>query len=124
MTYAGKERRKYPRVNINAVIQYRVLGVVENLNLGHTKNISIGGFLLATERQMPLGTSLLLEISLPERTEPVKLMGRVVGSDLNINGVTFDTRLEFLAIDEEHKKTIRQIIENHSLKPNKPDSHG
>lgn len=121
MTYSGKERRKYSRVNINAIIQYRVLGVVENLNLGHTKNISVGGFLLATEKQIPLGTSLLLEISLPERTDPVKLMGRVVGSELNINGVTYDTRLEFLAIDEAHKKIIRQIIENHSLKPDKLD---
>lgn len=112
--YSGRERRRYQRTDLSIVIRYRVLGQISSLINAKTKNISAGGFLLSTERLIPINTSLLIEIPMPKSSDFVQLIGRVIESYLDDNDVTYNTRLEFLAIDEAHKKIIEKIIELYS----------
>lgn len=114
MMYSGRERRRHLRVDLSIVIRYRVLGQIAALITAKTKNVSAGGFLLSTEKQIPVNTSLLIEIPLPKSSDFIQLIGRVIESYLDENEVTYNTRLEFLAIDEAHKKIINNIIELYS----------
>ncbi|HOW43185.1 MAG TPA: PilZ domain-containing protein [Candidatus Omnitrophota bacterium] len=111
MSYSNRERRQFPRKEIGIPVNYHVLGVIENLKPGQTKNSSIGGFLLTTERKLQRGVSLVLEVPWPSRLQPLRLIGRVVESAPGADGVTYDTRIEFLAIDDAHRDLIARMME-------------
>jgi hypothetical protein len=79
--------------------------VVENLNIAHTKDSSVGGFLLTTEKRISPGTSLVLKV------HSVNLIGTVIDSRQSPEGYKFDTRLKFLALDDEHRKMVSKITD-------------
>lgn len=118
MSYSGQERRRYSRVEVGIAVDYHVLGIIENVSSGQTKDSSAGGFLLMTKDQFNRGTCLVLEIPWPSRLTPVRLLGRVLSSAQSSNNVSFDTRIEFLAVDEEHKKLIGELTEYYINKKN------
>jgi hypothetical protein len=112
MAFSEDERRKYARVEVNISVEYHVLGVIENLNFGKTRDSSVGGFCLETREKISRGVCLVLEIPWPSRLTPVRLLGRVINSvPSGIIDSDFDTRIEFLAFDEEHKKLVNQIVD-------------
>ena len=118
MAYGNQERRRYPRIDVGIAVDYHVLGVIENVSFGQTKNSSVGGFMLMTKDQFNRGTCLVLEVPWPSRLTPVRLLGRVISSAQSENSVSFDTRIEFLAIDDEHKKLIAELTEYYTNKKN------
>ncbi len=111
MTYAGPERRKHPRVSGRFIVSYRILEEANNIDVTQTKNISLGGMLLTTNRKFQPETKLALEIRLPFDPNPIMLIGRVVESHEIMKDMIYDTRLEFLAVDERHRKVIGQTVE-------------
>jgi c-di-GMP-binding flagellar brake protein YcgR len=110
MTYTGPERRKHPRIAGRFVVSYRVLEEVDNIDISQTRNLSMGGMLLTTNRQFSPGTSLALEIRLPFDPNPIMLITKVVESREITKDLIYDTRLNFLAIDERHKKAVSQTV--------------
>lgn len=110
MTYTGLERRKHPRIAGRFVVSYRVLEEVDNIDISQTRNLSMGGMLLTTNRQFSPGTSLALEIRLPFDPNPIMLIAKVVESREITKDLIYDTRLNFLAIDERHKKAVSQTV--------------
>ena len=82
-----EERRRFARVAVQfgakcAAVEDdppetpgRLLGRVEE---GEVKNISSGGVMLATERPIPMGTAVQLEIRCGESEEVVKAWGEIV----------------------------------------------
>lgn len=109
--YKGSEKRKYPRISGRFVVSYRILEDVNNADVTQTKNVSLGGMLLTTNRQFQVGIKLALEIRLPFDPNPIILVGRVIKSDEIMKDMIYDTRLEFLSIDEKHKNIIGQTVE-------------
>jgi hypothetical protein len=116
--YAGPERRKNPRVTGRFIVSYRILEDMDNVDISQTKNISIGGMLLTTNRKFDPGTSLALEIRLPFDPNPIMLIGKVMESREITADLIYDTRLEFLAIDEKHRKVLGQTVEYYIKKGN------
>ncbi|MCX7661844.1 MAG: PilZ domain-containing protein [Candidatus Omnitrophica bacterium] len=116
MVYAGPERRKYPRAPGRFVVSYRVLEDVDNYDVSQTKNISLGGMLLTTNRQFSPGTKLALEIRLPFDPNPIMLIARVIESREIAKDLIYDTHLEFLAVDENHRNVITQTVEHYLKK--------
>lgn len=110
MTYSGIERRRNRRISGRFIVSYRVFEEVDNIDITQTKNLSLGGMLLTTNRAFELGTKLALEIRLPFDPNPIILVGRVVESYEVTKDLIYDTRLEFLAIDEKHIDIISQTV--------------
>jgi len=110
MPYSGVERRKNPRADGRFIVSYRILDEINNVDITQTKNISLGGMLLTTNRIFNPGTSLAIEIRLPFDPNPIMLVGKVVESREIVKGMIYDTRMEFLAVDEKHRKIIGETV--------------
>ena len=111
MNYAGTERRKHPRVSARFIVSYRILDEVNDLDISQTKNFSLGGMLLTTNKKFGVGTRLALEIRLPFDPEPIMIIGKVLDSHEISKDLIYDTRLTFLAIDERHKNVIKETVD-------------
>jgi hypothetical protein len=83
----------------------------DNLDITQTKNIGLGGMLLTTNCKFDPGTSLAVEIRLPFERNPILLIGRVIDSQEITKDLIYDTRLEFLAIDENHRSIINKTVD-------------
>ena len=109
----SKERRKYPRTDVSIDVNYHVLGVINDLSVAKTKDSSLAGFLLKTDHQIKRGVCLVLEIPWPSRMTPIRLLGRVVESVLSKDPKTYDTRIEFLAMNKETCELVRKLTEHY-----------
>ena len=110
MAYEGSERRRLPRAKGRFVVSYRILEEEDNFDMSQTKNISLGGMLLTTNRKFGAGEKLALQIRLPLDSDPIMLVARVVESKEVVSNLIYDTRLEFLAVDSKHEKVIQKTI--------------
>jgi hypothetical protein len=110
MSYTGPERRRNQRIMGRFIVSYRIMNEINNVDISQTKNISMGGMLLTTNRNFTPGVNLALEIRLPFDPHPIMLIGRVVESHEIMKDMIYDTRIEFLAIDEKHKKVISETV--------------
>jgi c-di-GMP-binding flagellar brake protein YcgR len=111
MAYTEPEKRKYPRISGRFIVSYRIVEEKDNVDVSQTKNISLGGMLITTNKQFEPGVKLLLEIRLPFDPNPLSLVGKVLDSHEITKGLIFDTRLEFLSIDEVHKNIVTQTVD-------------
>ncbi len=111
MSYTGPERRRHSRASGRFIVSYRILEEQDNSDITQTKNISLGGMLLTTNRHFELGTNLILEIRLPFDPNPIMLVGKVIESKEVSKNLIYDTRLEFLSVDEKHKKVIGETVD-------------
>lgn len=119
MSYSGPERRKHSRIESRFVVSYRVLEENDNVDVTQTKNLSLGGMLLTTNRQFEPGTNMALEIRLPFDPDPIMLIGKVIESHEVTKNLIYDTRLAFLAIDEKHRGIISHTVQYYLKRSNK-----
>ncbi len=110
MTYIGTEKRKHPRVSGRFIVSYRILDERDNVDISQTKNISLGGMLITTNKPFEPGVNLVMEIRLPFDPHPITLVGKVLESKEITRNLIYDTRLIFLAVDEKHAKTIGETV--------------
>jgi hypothetical protein len=108
--YTGAEKRKHPRANGRFIVSYRVIPNNNNADISQTKNLSLGGMLLTTNCQFPLGTNLALEIRLPFDPDPIMIIANVLESNEISKGIIYDTRLIFMAVDEKHRNVIGETV--------------
>jgi len=111
MTYSGPERRKHPRVCGRFIVSYRIIADREDIDMSQTKNLSLGGMLLTTNRKFEPGTILALEIRLPFAPEPIRVTARVLESREITKNLIYDTRLIFSYTNEKHKKAISSTVD-------------
>lgn len=111
MSYAGPDRRKHPRIHARFVVSYRILEDLDNVDISQTKNMSLGGMLLTTNKLFAVNTNLALEIRLPFDPNPIMIIGKVLESREISKDLIYDTRLLFLAIDERHKNIMKTTID-------------
>ena len=110
MNYSGPERRRYPRAAGRFIVSYRILENNGNTDISQTRNLSLGGMLLTTNKQFSPGTNMALEIRLPFDPNPIMLIGKVMESKEVTKNIIYDTRLIFLAIDEKHRKIVNETV--------------
>jgi len=110
MGYSGPERRRHARVSGRFIVSYRILENADSTDISQTKNISLGGMLLTTNRDFDKGTKLALEIRLPFDPHPIMLIAKVLESKEITKNLIYDTRLMFLAVDDRHRKVINETV--------------
>jgi hypothetical protein len=91
------------------MVSYRILDE-SNLDFTQSKNLSAGGLLLTTNRQFAKGVCLAVEIRLPFEHNPILLVGRVVDSTEITKDLIYDTRLEFITVDDHHKGILERTV--------------
>ena len=111
MSYAGPERRNHPRIAARFIVSYRLLEESDSIDITQTKNLSLGGMLLTTNRLFGPGTNVALEIRLPFDPNPIMLIAKVIDSREITKNLIYDTRLQFLAVDEKHRKVLSQTVD-------------
>lgn len=116
MRYTGPEKRKTPRIIGRFIVSYRVLQENDKTDISQTKNLSLGGMLLTTNRKFEAGTNLALELRLPFDPSPMMLIGRVVESKEITKNLIYDTRIAFLAADEKHKSILKETVNHYQKK--------
>ncbi|RJP28699.1 MAG: PilZ domain-containing protein [Candidatus Omnitrophota bacterium] len=111
MEFKGPEKRKTPRIAGRFIVSYRILEENNNVDISQTKNLSMGGMLLTTNRHFDVGTNIALEIRLPFDPNPIMLIAKVMESREITKDLIYDTRLAFLAVDERHRKIINETVD-------------
>ncbi|MDD4910272.1 MAG: PilZ domain-containing protein [Candidatus Omnitrophica bacterium] len=118
MSYGGQERRRQPRVAARFIVSYRILEDIDNVDTSQTKNLSLGGMLLTTNRPFDTGTFLALQIRLPFDPDSISITAKVLESRELIKDLIYDTRLQFLQIDDRHLKTLTQTVDHYLKREN------
>ncbi|HDZ77362.1 MAG TPA: PilZ domain-containing protein [Candidatus Omnitrophica bacterium] len=110
MSPKKSERRKHLRLDKTFIVSYRIYAEADNYDLTQTKNISVGGMLLTTNRLFRPGTVLSIDIRLPFLMEPLNLKGRVIESKEVARHLIYDTHLEVFDVDIDSKETINKTV--------------
>ena len=109
-----KEKRNYPRIEISwPVTIYFDDETIE----GETKNISVEGIFIQTEKPLPFKKQFSISINPPEH-QAIGLKGEVVWSDLyGIDGASntdvYGLGICLVELSEEDKKLIKAMISNY-----------
>lgn len=110
MTYGGSERRKHSRIMGKFVVSYRVKVEVDNYDISQTRNLSLGGMLLTTNRNFSQGTLLAIDVRLPFFVDAIKITGRVEECKEIVKDLIYDTRISFVEIDPKFKDIINDTV--------------
>jgi type IV pilus assembly protein PilZ len=106
----GVERRKYPRVPLSLLIQYR-FDTLEDFLSEYSTNISIGGMFIRTDKPKDEGTLVYLQFYLRDGAKLIEGLGRVVRVNPSDDQAAVGMGIEFVNFDEESMELIRQIVE-------------
>ena len=112
--HKDSEKRKYPRIESNFIISYRIKQLPADYDLTQTKNVSQGGLLLTTNKKFTPGTILAITIRFPFTPAGIEITGKIVDSEEVRKGWIYDTRIEFLDLDEKFFHKLGQFINKHS----------
>lgn len=110
MTYAGQEKRRHPRVAGKFVVSYRVKADVDNYDITQTRNLSLGGMLLTTNRDFPSGTVLAIDVRLPFFIDAISFTGMVLESKEVVKDLIYDTHIQFLNIDSKSEGIVKDTV--------------
>ena len=109
-----KEKRNYPRVEVNwPVTIYFDDEKIE----GETRNISVEGIFIHTEKPLPFKKSFSISVNPPEH-QALGLKGEVVWSDLyGIEGAgesdVYGLGVCLVELSEEDKSLIKDMLSNY-----------
>lgn len=106
-----QERRKSKRLRRHFVIAYRVHKAGAEYDLSQIKNISKGGLRFTTSRQYSSGAVLSIELRTPISRDRIKLLGKVVASEVLMDGLIYDTRVTYIDMDKDTEVLIEKIIQ-------------
>jgi type IV pilus assembly protein PilZ len=109
----GTERRRYPRVPLSLLIQYR-FDTLEDFLSEYSTNISIGGMFIRTDKPKDEGTLVYLQFYLRDGAKLIEGLGRVVRvnpADSASDKTEVGMGIEFVNFDEESMELIHQIVE-------------
>jgi Tfp pilus assembly protein PilZ len=96
-------RRKHTRIPIAVPLKYKIPGSADTMP-GELTEISMGGALLKTKQQLPLGSEVVLAVMPPGAAAPIEIAGRV--GYLAPNGLG----LKFVYRDGGGSRRIRELI--------------
>jgi len=101
-----KERRRFPRVKVQCLLQYVLEG--SGKKVSYVKDISAGGVLFHSKEDIPENTLLDLEISLPKTESSLKMQAKIIRTKPLKGMEGFEIGAEFINIDENIRHLIKQ----------------
>jgi c-di-GMP-binding flagellar brake protein YcgR len=108
------ERRKFPRLVADVVVEYSVIAKEPEKETSVTKNISAGGICLIVYEDIEINSILSLKILLPVSKSPLQAKGKVIWkSEFSIDSEQrerYDLGIEFVEIKELDRQKIFQYV--------------
>lgn len=106
------ERRKYPRFNLRLPVQYRNVKTPTIPFTGAlTKNICEGGIRFIGNEFLSLANRLILTVSLPAPSRPIKVITKVAWISKVPMGDQYEIGSQFLTMSEEDKRELKDYLE-------------
>jgi len=108
-----EEKRRHPRVESNLPVQYRNLKKAVALPTGSlSTNISEGGVRFKSNEFISLACRLVLEITLPTTSRPIKAISKVAWIRKLPSGDAYELGNQFIDMTKEDKEHIVAFISN------------
>lgn len=112
----AKERRKFKRFDAFMNVRFRSQGGKAPESTGLSRDLSREGIKVSTERQLPEGALVDLEIHLPDETHPIRTTGKVMWSKPGEGEESgFNSGVCFLMIDPVDKFRVLDYAYNYWL---------
>lgn len=116
----GSEKRTVPRLKREIIVHYKVkqlpsgkrasTSLLQHADMSRTKNLSEGGIFFTASRALFPGTILAIKLQLPLFRKVIELQARVVGSEEVANNLIYNTRAEFINMQEEQNRALKEFI--------------
>jgi Tfp pilus assembly protein PilZ len=108
-----KEKRGNSRINARLPLQFKdIQRPIETYSGSITKDISSGGLRFASSEFVSIFTRLLLEVSVPSFSRPIKAISKVAWIQKMPRSNQYDVGLQFMDMTEEDKKSLKSFISN------------
>jgi type IV pilus assembly protein PilZ len=110
---SGEDRRRYERVPLSLLIQYR-FDTLDDFLAEYSTNISIGGMFIRAEQPRDLDSLIYLQFYLRDGAKLIEGLGRVVRltePDPEADAMVYGMGIEFVNFDDESMRLIQQIVE-------------
>ena len=106
-----QEKRSCPRINARIPIQFKdIQRPIETYTGSLTKDISQGGVRFTSGDFLSIFTRLLLEISVPSFSRPIKAISKVAWIQKIPRSSQYNVGLQFMDMTEEDKKHLASFI--------------
>jgi c-di-GMP-binding flagellar brake protein YcgR len=106
-----KEQRRFQRVNARVPVQFKdIQRPIETYSGTLTKDLSEGGVRFIASEFLSVFTRLLVEISVPSFSRPIKAISKVAWIQKQPRGMQYNVGLHFLDMTEEDKKHLGSFI--------------
>lgn len=111
-----KERRKFKRFDAYMSVRYQFPNVEENRGIALSKDLSREGLKFNSPVSLPEGTTLDLELDIPDDPKPVRTTGKIVWSQTTQGrDQGFDIGIRFVMMDPVDKFRVLDYAYNHWL---------
>ena len=110
MTLTGSDRRRYPRVPLNLLIQFR-FDTFEDFMSEYASDISEGGMFIRTDEVREEGSMVYLQFALKDGTKLIEGLGRIVRVNPADGEAPQGVGIEFVNFDEDSRALIQAIVE-------------
>ncbi len=111
MEYPEK-RRKHPRLGATVEVRYKS---IKDFLIEYSRNLSKGGFFMATPDPLPEGSKVRLQFYLPESSKEIKVLGKVIHTITRENGRQRNQEpgmgIRFTDFSPSKRKEIDEYIE-------------
>ncbi|NQT95392.1 MAG: PilZ domain-containing protein [Candidatus Omnitrophica bacterium] len=106
-----KERRRFPRVNARLPLQFKdIQRPIEAYTGTLTKDVSEGGARFISSDFLSIFTRVLLEMSVPSFSRPIKAISKVAWIQKIPRSNQYNVGIRFMDMTEEDKKHLASFI--------------
>jgi c-di-GMP-binding flagellar brake protein YcgR len=113
MTELSNERRRFPRVEHGAPIQYKKLKSPGEPPAGAvSRDLGQGGVRFLINEFLSLASRLVIEINLPSSNRPLKAISKVAWIRKVPYGDQYEVGNQFLDMTKEDKKLINDYVDS------------
>ena len=113
-----EERRRYQRVWSNLPLRYRNLRKIGEASIGTlSKDISEGGIRFKTNEFISLACRLVIEITLPTVSKPIKAISKVAWIKKIPASEQYELGNQFLDMAKEDKRHVMDFVNKTVNKP-------
>lgn len=105
------ERRKFKRIKGTFIVSYApIKGEEVKFDVSQTRDLSEGGLMFVSGRKFEKDIILKIKLRLPEFLDYVIVKARVVGAKQLAKGPMYETRAQFIEMDEKIRGAIRKLV--------------
>lgn len=109
---SGIERRAYPRISKNFILNYFLLDdPAQKHEITQLKNISKGGACIITNSAIQPNIKIGIELKTPFISETTYLSGTILESITKAEGILYETRVQFDSLHPHAEYLIAKLVE-------------